>query len=114
MKSLADQSLHACDTGSQALSKADIKSHLCNLKNWEHHTENKINQIIKTFTFKNFIDATSFTNIIAVLAEQENHHPKICLEWGRVTISWWTHSVNGLFINDFIMAAKCDAAYTKK
>jgi len=111
MKALADQSILPCDTNSRTLSKTDIKSHLYELDNWELNTENKIEQIIKTFNFKNFIEALSFTNDIAVLAEQENHHPKICLEWGRVTISWWTHSVNGLFINDFIMAAKCDATY---
>jgi len=114
MKSLADQSLLTYDTGSKAISKTDIKSYLGKLNNWEHHSENKIDQISKTFTFKNFIEALSFTNTIAALAEQENHHPKICLQWGRVKIRWWTHSVNGLFINDFIMAAKCDEEYSKK
>jgi len=111
MKALTDQSLQPCDPNSQPLSEADIQSHLCKLDYWVLNTENKIEQIAKTYTFKNFAEALSFTNDIAALAEQKNHHPKICLEWGRVTISWWTHSVNGLFINDFIMAAKCDAIF---
>jgi 4a-hydroxytetrahydrobiopterin dehydratase len=32
------------------------------------------------------------------------------LEWGKVTVTWWTHVIGGLHKNDFIMAAKCDRA----
>jgi len=54
------------------------------------------------------VDAVAFTQKIAVLAEDENHHPSILTEWGKVTVCWWTHKINGLHVNDFIMAAKTD------
>jgi 4a-hydroxytetrahydrobiopterin dehydratase len=52
-----------------------------------------------------------FTIRIGELAEQEDHHPVITTEWGRVTVTWWTHAIRGLHRNDFIMAAKSDQAY---
>jgi len=108
MSTLSDQSLQACNTTNQALSNNEIQQYLSGLDDWKLQTENNIQQICKHFSFKNYTQAITFTNQIATLAEQQNHHPKICIEWGKVSIGWWTHTVNGLFINDFIMAAKCD------
>jgi 4a-hydroxytetrahydrobiopterin dehydratase len=62
----------------------------------------------KAFKFKNFLHALEFTNKIGTIAEEENHHPLIITEWGRVTLQWWTHKIGGLHKNDFIMAAKTD------
>jgi 4a-hydroxytetrahydrobiopterin dehydratase len=45
------------------------------------------------------------------MAEKEGHHPSVLTEWGRVTVSWWTHKIRGLHRNDFIMAAKSEKAY---
>jgi len=42
------------------------------------------------------------------LADAEDHHPTLLVEWGRVTVSWWTHSLGGLHRNDFVMAARTD------
>ncbi|HSX04338.1 MAG TPA: 4a-hydroxytetrahydrobiopterin dehydratase [Rhabdochlamydiaceae bacterium] len=67
----------------------------------EHHLE-------KEFTFKDFKEALAFTNKIGEVAEQEGHHPDIFLSWGKVKIQLWTHKINGLSENDFILAAKCD------
>jgi 4a-hydroxytetrahydrobiopterin dehydratase len=52
----------------------------------------------------------ALTRKFAAIAEQVNHHPVIMLEWGKVTVTWWTHVIGGLHKNDFIMAAKCDRA----
>ena len=54
-----------------------------------------------------------FTNKIAQAANEENHHPSILTEWGKVTVTWWTHKINGLHENDFIMAAKTEVLYSK-
>jgi 4a-hydroxytetrahydrobiopterin dehydratase len=61
------------------------------------------------FPFRNFTEALSFTNSVGVLAEAERHHPAILTEWGRVTVTLWTHKIRGLHRNDFIMAAKVDS-----
>ncbi len=114
MKSLADQSLLSCNRSSVRLTESEINSNLCRLDSWVWAQQTNIDQIIKTYNFKNFIQAQQFTNRIANLAEQENHHPEICLKWGQVSIIWWTHDLKGLFINDFIMAAKCDETYAQQ
>ena len=66
-------------------------------------------QLEKTYTFKNFVDALAFTNKVGELAEAAQHHPDIYLTWGKVKITLWTHKIDGLSENDFILAAKIDA-----
>ena len=66
----------------------------------------------RTFKFKDFAEALSFTNKIGRIAEEEAHHPLILTEWGKVTVTWWTHKIKGLHHNDFIMAAKTDLLLT--
>jgi 4a-hydroxytetrahydrobiopterin dehydratase len=67
----------------------------------EHHLE-------KVYTFQNLQHALVFSNDIWELAEKVDHHPEICLTWGRAKITIWTHSIDGLSEADFIFAAKCD------
>ncbi|HEY45566.1 MAG: pterin-4-alpha-carbinolamine dehydratase [Anaerolineae bacterium SM23_ 63] len=67
----------------------------------EHHLE-------KEFKFKNFLEALDFTNKVGELAEAVDHHPEICLTWGRARITIWTHSLGGLSEADFVFAAKAD------
>jgi len=62
----------------------------------------------KTYRFKNFREALTFTNRIGELAESIGHHPDIYLAWGKVTLEIWTHKIDGLAESDFIFAAKCD------
>jgi len=68
-----------------------------------------IKRLERSFDFEDFVGALAFTNNVGELAEREGHHPDILTEWGRVTVSWWTHKIGGLHKNDFIMAAKTDA-----
>jgi 4a-hydroxytetrahydrobiopterin dehydratase len=74
-------------------------------KSWkvvkQHHLE-------KEFIFKDFKEALAFTNKVGELAEKEGHHPDIYLSWGKVKIITYTHKINGLHENDFILAAKID------
>lgn len=68
-------------------------------------------KIERKIRFKNFISAMAFVNKIAQLAEEEQHHPDIFIHYNHVTLSLWTHTVDGVTVNDFIMAAKIDATY---
>ncbi len=76
---------------------------------WELVTIENMTRLQRTFTFSDFSKALAFTNQIGELAEAEQHHPELLIGWGRVTVSWWTHSVKGLHMNDFIMAARTGA-----
>jgi 4a-hydroxytetrahydrobiopterin dehydratase len=79
------------------------------IPDWQLVERDGISRLERTFEFPTFTDALAFTNRVGALAEEEGHHPALLTEWGRVTVSWWTHKIRGLHRNDFIMAAKTDA-----
>ena len=70
-----------------------------------------IPQLEMTFKFANFIAAMAFANRITEIAEANDHHPALLIEYGSVKVSWWSHSIRGLHLNDFVLAAKTDKAY---
>ncbi len=72
-------------------------------KNWIINVDG---QLYKEYSFDNFIDAMKFANAAANIAELQNHHPDLEISWGKCKIKIWTHSINGLTRNDFILAAK--------
>lgn len=87
----------------------DFQSELRRLPGWDIVLINDVAQLKKSYRFRNFAQALAFTNQVGALAEEHNHHPEIVTEWGRVTLSWWTHTAKGLTQNDFDMAGRVDA-----
>ena len=67
-----------------------------------------IMQLSREYSFKNFEQAMAFSNRVGDVAEAEGHHPAILTEWGKVTVTWWSHKIRGLHKNDLIMAARTD------
>ena len=80
---------------------------------WSLVDRDGILRLERVFTFPDFAAALAFTNRVGALAEAEGHHPALLTEWGRVTVTWWTHKLGGLHRNDFIMAAKTDELYRR-
>ena len=78
------------------------------IPSWRREFHDGVEKLQREFHFVEFSDAFAFTYKLATLAEREDHHPSIMTEWGKVTVYWWTHKINGLHVNDFIMAAKTD------
>lgn len=103
--------LYASDN--TAISNVEQKEFLRQLPEWTVVDDKNINQLQRIFNFRNFAEAIAFTNRIAELAEQADHHPLLITEWGKVTVKWWTHRIKGLHINDFVMASKTDNAYDR-
>jgi len=68
----------------------------------------KNHHITRTFKFNDFKSALTFVNKVGAIAEKEGHHPNINFTWGEVNISIYTHAINGLHKNDFILASKID------
>lgn len=96
-----------CATGEvQKLTAKGIEALLKEVKGWKvidnHH-------LSKEYTFKKYPEAAQFVNQLAAIAEEQNHHPDIYLTWGKVRVEIYTHVVDGLSDNDFILAAKYDA-----
>ena len=111
MNNLAAGKCVACRCDEPALTDSEISELHPQIAEWQIKEVNDIKRLERVFKLKNFVEAITFTNKIGVIAEEEDHHPLIITEWGRITIQWWTHVVKGLHKNDFIMAAKTDEIF---
>ena len=111
MINLATGKCIPCRGGEPALTENEIADLMLHVPKWQLVERDGIPHLERLFKFKNYAQAVEFTNKIAAIAEEEDHHPLIILEWGKVTVQWWTHVVKGLHKNDFIMAAKTDEIF---
>jgi len=112
MSNLHELKCVACRGGEPPLSEAEIVVFQPQVPDWNMLEVNGEKRLSKVFKFKNFAQALAFTDQVGVLAEAEDHHPALLTEWGKVTVSWWTHIIKGLHQNDFIMASKTDRLYS--
>ncbi|GAL03355.1 pterin-4-alpha-carbinolamine dehydratase [Photobacterium aphoticum] len=109
MTALNELRCEACHSGAPTVTEAERNALMAELSDWTVIEREGIAQLERCFVFKNFKLAWALTDKVAALAEAEGHHPEITLEWGKVTVRWWSHSAKGLHKNDFICAAKTDA-----
>ena len=93
-----------CEAGTPPLEMLKVNQLLKEIPTWTL----KEGHLFKKFKFKNFAEAMKFVNKIAQIAEQEGHHPDFCVHYNKVEVELWTHVINGLSENDFIVAAKID------
>lgn len=107
--SLSQKSCVPCRGGIPPLTSEQAHSLLAQTPGWS--LTNEARRIERRFKFKNFAAALDFVNRVGEIAEQEGHHPDICLGWGYAKIEFHTHKIGGLHDNDFIMAAKVDDLY---
>lgn len=111
MTDLAHQDCVPCRKGVPPLSAEEIALHLPNLPGWQVHELDAAPRLVRVFRFKNYLEGLDFANHIGAFADQQDHHPSLLIEWGHVTVSWYTHSIGGLHWNDLIMAARTDQFY---
>ncbi len=110
MDQLTQLKCTACRGGEPTLTDAQIAEYHPQVPAWQVVERDAIKRLERVIQFDNFVHALAFTNKVGELAEEEGHHPALLTEWGRVTVTWWTHKIKGLHQNDFIMAAKTDQA----
>ncbi|MEK7878572.1 MAG: 4a-hydroxytetrahydrobiopterin dehydratase [candidate division NC10 bacterium] len=111
MATLVQEKCVACRGDAPRCSDAEIAELHPEVPEWELTEEDGVRQLRRSFGFPDFVRALAFTNRVGELAEAEGHHPCLVTEWGKVTVSWWTHKIRGLHRNDFIMAAKTDVSH---
>ena len=108
MARLAERTCVPCKGGVPPLTPEQLRPLLAQLDGWKvvdnHHLD-------KRYDVADFAQALELVNRIGAIAEEQGHHPDLYLAWGRVEVKIWTHKINGLTESDFILAAKCDAAY---
>jgi 4a-hydroxytetrahydrobiopterin dehydratase len=110
MTRLIDQLCTPCSTNALPLSPDELSAALRELPDWEK-TAGEIPKLQRRYPFKNFIAALKFANSVGELAEEFNHHPTLIIEWGKVTVQWWSHKIDNIHQTDAILAAKTDAKY---
>ena len=108
MSELGAMKCEACRRGGPVATPEERDEWLPQLRAWILVERDGIERLERVFSFEDFASALAFTNVVGDLAEGEGHHPALLTEWGRVTVTWWTHKIRGLHRNDFVMAAKTD------
>ena len=111
MEEINKMKCEACREGSPLATDEEVTEFSLQIPDWKIIEREDINRLERVFSFKNFDEALAFTNKVGALAEEQGHHPALLTEWGKVTVTWWTHKIKGLHRNDFIMAAKTDRLF---
>jgi len=109
MDALTDEKCTACRRDSPLATETEVRELQPQIPEWTLLEREGIERLERVYRFANFAESLSFTNRVGAVAEEEGHHPAILTEWGRVTVTLWTHKIRGLHRNDFIMAAKIDS-----
>lgn len=104
---MTDLLIMHCTSRPQALDSDEVATYLSQLDGWEYESDSP--QIRREFRFRNYYETMAFVNAVAWIANSEDHHPDMIVTYNRCTVSYTTHSVNALSLNDFICASKIDA-----
>jgi 4a-hydroxytetrahydrobiopterin dehydratase len=110
---IADEHCVAVTRRSKAVDAAERAQLSAEIHDWTTVTRDGVERLERVFKFKDFAKALAFSNRVGAVADAEDHHPALLTEWGRVTVTWWTHVVDGLHRNDFVMAARTERIYSE-
>lgn len=92
----------SCTENTPRLTDKEITNYLTLFPDWQLK-EGKLERQVKV---KDFREALKLANRIGEIADQENHHPDLLVSWGLLKIIIYTHAVQAMTENDFILAAK--------
>tara|TARA_B100000575_G_C22478351_1_gene317331 strand:- start:7 stop:336 length:330 start_codon:yes stop_codon:yes gene_type:complete len=105
-KKLSSEKCEPCSGNTPKLDYEEISKYLSELNEWSVNDNQEM--IFKKFKFSNFKKSIAFANEVGDIAEKEGHHPTLSVSWGYCLVMIHTHAINGLSINDFILASKID------
>lgn len=103
---LAGKTCEPCRGGVAAMSRAEAEAHLPAIPGWTLGEEPL--RLTRRLSFADFKTAQDFALRVGAVCEAEGHHADIAYGWGYCAVTFWTHKINGLHENDFIMAARVD------
>jgi 4a-hydroxytetrahydrobiopterin dehydratase len=107
MKTLSEKKCAPCEGGVKPLTPAKAKLLAGKLhKDWKIAKDSK--SLTRSLKFKDFYRAMGFVNAVAYIANTEDHHPDLEVGYDYCRVTYSTHSIGGLSVNDFICAAKLD------
>ena len=103
----------ACLPDAEKVESADLVNFFKTTEGWELSDDVDFPQVRKSFKVGDFKKAQEFTNLVGELAEEEGHHPSIILEYGKVTVKWWSHKIQGIHKKDLELSKKTDALFVE-
>lgn len=101
---LTEQTAKPIAKGTAPLSQTEAEELARDIPQWSLG----ILAIERKFHFKDFREAMEFVNLVASIANEQDHHPDIFISYNKVQLTLSTHKIGGLSLNDFIVAAKID------
>ena len=110
---LAREKCVACRRDSPTVTEEEIAELHPIVPDWRLTEDDGIKRLDRSFKVSDFAEAMAVSAEVGEAAEEEGHHPRLTVEWGRVNVAWWTHKIKGLHRNDFIMAAKTDGIFAR-
>lgn len=111
MSELARKEVTLCRKGTPPLTVAEYTELLPELPRWHIREEDGIAKLVRTYHFDSFDELCDFQAFLKAMFDEANHHAFLLGQDRDSTVIWWTHSIGGLHLNDFIMAARCDEVY---
>ncbi|HEX6201170.1 MAG TPA: 4a-hydroxytetrahydrobiopterin dehydratase [Thermoanaerobaculia bacterium] len=108
MANLASKRCVPCEGGVAPASEDEIAEYRKQVPDWKVVERDGVKRLERKFLLPDFASALELANRVGEAAEEQGHHPLLCLTWGELTVTWWTHAIGGLHENDFIMAARAD------
>ena len=96
----------ACRSDATRVTEDEKHQFMKELPDWTVINEDGVEKLRRSFKFSNFVEALAFTNKVGDLAEEYGHHPDILTEWGKTTVTWWSHKIKGLHQLDFALSKK--------
>ena len=98
-----------CRKGAPTVTAAEIAELHPQIPDWQIIERDGVKRLERVYKLPNFVQALDLANRVGAAAEEEGHHPALVVEWGKLTVTWWTYKIGGLHRNDFIMARRTDA-----
>ena len=107
MQSLVNRKCQPCEKGTSPLTTSEVQDYVQGVPDWHIGEDGK--SIFREFVMKDFVAGVQLIDLIAQIAEAEDHHPDLHLTgYRKLKVELATHSIDGLSQNDFILAAKID------
>ncbi|MCH8497359.1 MAG: 4a-hydroxytetrahydrobiopterin dehydratase [Marinobacter sp.] len=113
MTKLKAETCEACRPDAPRVTGTELQTLLAEVPDWSLVEEGGVQQLQRVIKLANFVEALKLANDIGGMAEAVGHHPALLVEWGRLTVRWWSHEMGGLHRNDFILAARTDDLVAK-
>jgi 4a-hydroxytetrahydrobiopterin dehydratase len=111
MTDLKHRKCKACRPDAPKATVEEIETYSKAIPEWKMIQDKGLDKLVRSYPTKKYADTLKLVNGIAELSEQEGHHPVMLFEFRQLTVHWWSHEMNGLHVNDFICAAKCDEVF---